>query len=327
MEIETSARLHLSLIDLNGLEGRLDGGIGITLENPSLKIECSESGDDTEIVFDKNLNVLNKEVYESKIIDATRNMKNYLNIGTNYEFVIKEIYPVHHGLGLGTQLALAVAKLISELNETKLNTINLAKIIQRGGTSGIGVYSFDAGGLIVDGGHKKSQKIDYLPSSAANVSPPPLIARYDFPDDWNIILVTPKTNDGVSGQEEIDVFQTYSPINIQDVQQISYLTLMKLMPAIVEKDIQSFGEAVNKIQSLGFKKVERDLQDSKINKLINTMGELNMPAVGMSSFGPTCFGISDENPKSLQKEIEQLTEGTAEITVTKGKNHGAVLKK
>ena len=52
MEIETSARLHLSLIDLNGSEGRIDGGIGITLKNPSLILECDFNDSQTEILFE-----------------------------------------------------------------------------------------------------------------------------------------------------------------------------------------------------------------------------------------------------------------------------------
>ncbi len=326
MEIETSARLHLSLIDLNGLEGRLDGGIGITLEKPSLKMECTQTDDDTVIGFDDDVSIVNKEVYESKILDAEDKIKKYLNIDTNYSFRIHESYPIHHGLGLGTQLSLSVAKLISSLNDIELNAYELAKIIQRGGTSGIGVHSFDKGGLIIDGGHKKSVKNDFLPSFASKVSPPPLLARYDFPEDWDIILITPNISQGASGNEEIDIFQTYSPININDVERICYLTLMKLMPAVIEEDIESFGDSVNKIQSMGFKKIERDLQDSKVNTLLENMKSIDIPCVGMSSFGPTCFGITDSLSKDLINQITDLTDSDTHIQITKGKNHGAIIK-
>lgn len=326
MEIETSARLHLSLIDLNGFEGRLDGGIGITLENPSLIIECSESSNDTKILYDGNVNIQNRNVYESKIIDASNKMREFLKSDTNYSFKIKEIYPIHQGLGLGTQLALSIAKLISSLNDIDLNNIDLAKIIQRGGTSGIGVHSFDKGGLLIDGGHKKTIKKDYLPSSASKVSPPPLIARYDFPKKWNIILATPNIPQGASGKKEVNIFQTYTPISIKDVERISYLTLMKLMPAIVEEDLENFGDSINKIQELGFKKVEKKLQNPRINFLLDDMKEMGIPCVGMSSFGPTCFGITDSNTKKLIKELYELTEKGTVIRSTKGKNHGAILK-
>jgi beta-ribofuranosylaminobenzene 5'-phosphate synthase len=325
LEIETSARLHLSLIDLNGLEGRLDGGIGISLEKPSLRIKCKPSNDDTNIFFDKSLRISSKKVYESKIIDATNKMNQYLKTDKNYSFEVKDIYPIHHGLGLGTQLSLSIAKLISSLNNVDLSVFDLAKIIERGGASGIGVHSFDKGGLIIDGGHKKSLKKDYLPSSASNVSPPPLLARYDFPEDWDIIIATPDMSQGVSGQSEVNIFQKYSPIEITEVERICYLTLMKLMPSIIEKDIESFGDAVNKIQSLGFKKIETELQNSKVHSIINTMHDLDIPCVGMSSFGPTCFGIVDSNSINLTRELSQLIGNDVNIFVTKGKNHGFLM--
>ena len=277
MEIETSARLHLSLIDLNGLEGRLDGGIGITLDKPSLKMECKHTNHDTIVKFNENISIPNYDLYESKILEATMKMKEHFNIEKNYTFKINEMYPIHHGLGLGTQLALSTAKLISSLNNIDLSGYELANIIQRGGTSGIGVHSFDKGGLIIDGGHKKSIKNDFLPSSASKVAPPPLLARYDFPKDWNIVLVTPNISQGASGNEEINIFQSYSPININEVEKICYLTLMKLMPSIVEEDIESFGDSVNKIQSMGFKKIERNLQDPKINDLLEKMRDIGIP--------------------------------------------------
>ncbi|RAP53202.1 MAG: hypothetical protein BZ138_01560 [Methanosphaera sp. rholeuAM270] len=325
MEIQTSARLHLSLIDLNGSEGRLDGGIGITLEEPYLNIGCEEHHKN-KITFNKDVDVQNKTAYESKIIDAANKMKQFLNVDANYHFKINNIYPMHHGLGLGTQLALSIAKLISESHNVHLSTIELARIIERGGTSGIGVYSFDNGGIIIDGGHKKVLKKDFLPSSVSKVSPPPLIARYDFPKEWNIILAYPRDSSGASGSNEVNIFQKYSPISLQDVQYISYLTLMKLMPAILEKDIQSFADAVNKIQSIGFKKIERNLQSNQTDNLINNMKKLDIPAVGMSSFGPTCFGITDEKTNLLIKELEELTENDMIIYETKGKNHGSILK-
>ena len=57
MRLETSARLHLSLIDLNGSEGRVDGGIGIAIKEPSLIIECEENDSQTEILFNDKCNI------------------------------------------------------------------------------------------------------------------------------------------------------------------------------------------------------------------------------------------------------------------------------
>ena len=325
MKIETSARLHLSLIDLNGLEGRIDGGIGITLKDPSLEIECIENNESSEIIFDKSIpsDLINDYEYTQKIMEATRKMKNYLSIDTEYTFKIRKMYPIHHGLGLGTQLLLSIGQLILQQNDIHLEVNQLAQIIKRGGTSGIGVESFNNGGFIVDGGHKKTIKNDFLPSSYSKVSPPPVLARYDFPKDWNIILAIPKVESGASGKKEKDIFQTYTPVNINDVERISYLTLMKLMPSVLEEDLESFSDALNKIQELGFKKIEKSLQYPIIHETIEYMKDNAIECAGMSSFGPACFGITDSNSGKLIKDLKDMLGEDSTVILTSGKNYGS----
>ena len=321
MRIETSARLHLSLIDLNGSMGRIDGGIGLTLEDPSLIIEAVPS-DKTTINYEVSLEKADE--CSQKILYANKVIQEYLEIEEDYKFNIKSIYPSHQGLGLGTQLLLSTAKLISSMNNIDLDAVELAKITHRGGTSGIGVHSFNNGGLIIDGGHKKSKTEGFLPSRASKMLPPPIIARYDFPKNWDILLVTPTKINTVHGNEEVDIFKQNTPIDIRDVEKISYLTLMKLMPSIVEEDLNSFSEAINQIQQLGFKKVERKLQQDTTGNTIHTLEEFGIPCVGMSSFGPTCFGITDSITKNIIKDLEDQN---LHVIKTRGKNHGAIIKK
>ena len=68
-------------------------------------------------------------------------------------FTVHETYPSHSGLGSGTQLSLAVGKLLADFNSQKMDASQIASIVGRGGTSGIGVASFENGGFIMDGGH------------------------------------------------------------------------------------------------------------------------------------------------------------------------------
>ncbi len=325
MIIETSARLHLSLIDMNGSMGRIDGGIGLTLSEPSLKIECEENSLKSNVIFNQSTqdNSQIKEC-ESKIMYANDTIQKYLGINKNYTFNVKEIYTAHKGLGLGTQILLSTAKLVAEHNDADLNVYDLARIIHRGSTSGIGVYSFSNGGLIVDGGHKTDNSEGFLPSSESNMSPPPLLARYDFPRNWKILVVTPKHEVGLHGKEEVNIFKTKTPIDLSDVEKISYLTLMKLMPAVLEEDLLMFAEAINNIQSLGFKKIEKSLQSTRTTNILDHMSNEGIPAVGMSSFGPTCFGITDGNCKNIKKD---LTNDDNIVIETHGKNHGFTIKK
>ena len=116
--------------------------------------------------------------YTIKIKKAALKMVEHLKINEGFTFTVDKTYPSHSGLGSGTQLSLAAGKLISKMNDLDLTASEIASIVGRGGTSGIGVAAFDKGGFIVDGGHNKAEKPGFLPSSASHASPPPIIARH-----------------------------------------------------------------------------------------------------------------------------------------------------
>lgn len=326
--IETPSRLHLTLLDLNGIYGRIDGGVGITLKNPCLKLEAELAHNGVEVGFSKSCQLIGGliEDYTTKIESSTLKIKNALNIEGGFKFTVESAFPPHSGLGSGTQLSLAVAKLISTMNDQDLTALDLARIVGRGGTSGIGVESFENGGFIIDGGHKSSEKQGFLPSSASCATPPPIIARYDFPEDWKIILVIPDVERGVSGAKEIDAFQTYCPIPLKEVEKLSHLMLMKLMPSVLESDLDTFGEAVNKIQTIGFKRIENKLQNPYIAQIMNKLRADGAAGVGMSSFGPTIFAVTDTNEQDIVDAANDALKNVGgEIISTSAQNNGAKL--
>lgn len=328
MKIETPSRLHVTLIDLNGKYGRIDGGVGITTRNPRLILEAEGGYDDFQVSFtDRILSKLNKETiedYQSKVISAASKINEFLNLNEGYHFKLSEIFPSHSGLGSGTQLSLAVAKLILKMNDQDLSAIEIAEIVGRGGTSGIGVASFDEGGFIVDGGHKSSQKKSFLPSSASKASPPPIIARYEFPDDWKIIMVIPQVKRKVFGDGEVNIFQKYCPIPLKEVQELIHVLFMKMMPAVIEQDLDDFGQAVNTVQNVGFKKIELELQNPFIKELMENLRSADAAGVGMSSFGPTIYAITDTNSKGICRAANDLMNGKeGEIILTQAQNSGA----
>ncbi len=327
MIIQTPSRLHITLIDLNGSIGRIDGGVGLTIQKPGLILQAEAQDTGIDVKFSKkDVNPNLKNEYIEKIENSANRMIKSLKINSGYKFLVKETYPAHSGLGSGTQISLAVGKSILNLHDMDMKSPEIAKIVGRGGTSGIGVRSFDKGGLIIDGGHKLDEKPDFLPSSASKASPAPLIARYDFPEDWNIVLAVPNVPAGASGPKEVSIFQKYCPIPLESVQELSHILLMKMMPAIVEKDIDSFGDSINKIQNTGFKKVELDLQHPIINNLIENMRSAGAAGVGMSSFGPTVYAITDNGSKEIEKAaINTMKEVGGELIITKAQNNGAII--
>jgi beta-ribofuranosylaminobenzene 5'-phosphate synthase len=211
-------------------------------------------------------------------------------------------------------------------NQNTINSISLGEILKRGGTSGIGIFSFDYGGFILDGGHNLNQTEEFLPSSASSAKPPVLLGNYNFPKDWDLVVAIANDNNTVNGKKEVDIFQKYCPIPKADVEKLSHLILMNLIPFMLERDIESFGKIINQIQDIGFKKVEVDLQSDYIKLAMEKMREFGAYGVGMSSFGPAIYGITDKNTKEVYKATKEYFGDNGTVFVTKAQNHGHLLK-
>jgi beta-ribofuranosylaminobenzene 5'-phosphate synthase len=105
---------------------------------------------------------------------------------------------------------------------------------------------------------------------------------------------------------------------------------MKMMPSLIENDIKSFGEVVNEIQKLGFKKVEVELQKDIVKELLRALQ--NVSYSGLSSFGPTIYSICN-GKDDIQKVVETSKEFfdrngvEGDIIITKGNNQGYTVLK
>ncbi|MGB9200368.1 beta-ribofuranosylaminobenzene 5'-phosphate synthase family protein, partial [Methanobacterium sp.] len=138
--------------------------------------------------------------------------------------------------------------------------------------------------------------------------------------------VIPDVERGVSGAKEIDAFQKYCPIPLQEVEKLSHIMLMKLMPSVLESDLDTFGEAVNKIQTIGFKRIENKLQNPYIAQTMDNLRIAGAAGVGMSSFGPTIFAVTDTNEQDIVKAAnDALKDVGGEIISTSAQNNGAKL--
>jgi len=316
MLIQTPSRIHITLIDLNASLGRIDGSIGLALENPRIKLKAEISnGSAVKIQAGKELKERAEEIC-GKLL--TKLEAKYKKIDRGIDIEILESYPLHTGLGSGTQLSLALASAISKLNRINLSAGELAVLTGRGGTSGIGVAAFEKGGFILDAGHSTKEKKEFLPSSASTAFPPSIIARHDFPD-WKITLVLPQGKI-THGKREVNIFKKHCPINIEEIRRLSHLILMKTLPSVLEKDIFAFGESINEIQNTGFKKIELSLQSREVKNLLRLCQRCSYGA-GLSSFGPAIYCIGAEEEK-LKTELG----GMVKIISTKANNKGAVIK-
>ncbi|MFB3765371.1 MAG: beta-ribofuranosylaminobenzene 5'-phosphate synthase [Methanotrichaceae archaeon] len=316
--IETPSRIHMTLTDLTGACGRVDGGVGITLDEPNIVIEAKRTRD---------LTVEGEYESAERAHAAAEAVVKHFGLGGAH-ISIRNGYKLHVGLGGGTQLGIAAAKAICELYDCNANAREIARVIQRGGTSGIGTAAFDMGGFIVDGGHTfgpGKEKTDFRPSSASKgVSPPPVIVRHDFPEDWNIMLAIPNLPKGAHGQREIDIFRDYCPVPLSDVHELCYQILVRMAPSLVERDLDEFGKAVNRVQELGFKKVEVMLQHPVIHRLMEDMRNAGAACSGLSSFGPTVYAVADSQARDIEAAArDAMNDVGGEVLITRSRNEGA----
>ncbi|MBQ2666772.1 beta-ribofuranosylaminobenzene 5'-phosphate synthase [Methanobrevibacter sp.] len=327
MIIRAPSRIHMSLIDLNGSYRRVDGGIGLALADPQFVLESEQIESGIELEFAET--VTDEEAIlecKEKIPDAAKKTIEHFNIDAGFKFTVHQTYPPHSGFGSGTQIAVSTAHLITETMGIEVESRILSSIVGRGGTSGIGTYTHDLGGFIVDGGHSKEEKPLFLPSGASKAKPATLIARYEFPEEWKILIVIPEIEKHMEGDDEVDVFQTYCPIPKEEVEQVSHLILMNLIPFMLEKDIKNFGWAVSELQKVGFNKLEHSL-DSSYLPTMKAMEEAGAYGAGISSFGPVLYTVFDESNEFIVEKIKDMIGDKGTVFVTKAQNHGYVIEK
>jgi beta-RFAP synthase len=199
--------------------------------------------------------------------------------------------PEHVGLGTGTQLSLAVARCLAIAAGLEDSPVaQLATWAGRGLRSGIGLHGFHRGGLIVDGGHRLM----------GDATTPPLLCRHDFPADWSILVVIPPIESGLFGADESRAFAALPPFPETLVDRLCRLVLLGLLPAVVERDLTSFGAALDELQhrvgeafapAQGGAYAHPSLAD-----VVAWLRRQGLQGVGQSSWGPTLYGflLADE---------------------------------
>ena len=314
VKITTPSRLHFSLLDLNGALGRIDGGFGLTIAKPNFQIIAERA---------TRIDVATSVYRERAVAVLQRLQQTYPFPGIKLTF--ESEIPMHCGFGSGTQLALGIAQAVNMLYQLELNVRELAQVVGRGGTSGIGVAAFDTGGFIVDGGHRyPEQKASFLPSSAVgDIPPPPILLRYPFPE-LPLLIVMPNCS-RIYGDAEIELFRTLCPQPEWVAQKLSHILLLQILPALIEEDMNNLGEALNAIQTFGWKRVEIDAQGPELQLTLDYLHESGAFGAGVSSWGPAICVIAadiDRLKRETDAFLKTLPNGGT-CFITQANNFGA----
>jgi beta-ribofuranosylaminobenzene 5'-phosphate synthase len=275
VRVMSSARLHMGFFDMHGGLGRRFGSIGLSIQSPQLQVSVRRAeqwqaqGEDSQRAM---------QIAQTLMANTPHSNANQVA-----EIQVEQAIPAHAGLGSGTQLALAIGAALNRLFNLKLSLAQIAQLTQRATRSGIGLGTFELGGLIVDGGRADGTLV------------PPVISRMHFPD-WPILLISQPGFLGVHGQTETQAFQALPPFSESVAQTLCREVLMRAMPALQEKNLEQFGLAIQQLQAACgdyFAPAQggHRYASPQMREALTMLQQQGVVCFGQSSWGPTGFAI------------------------------------
>lgn len=314
LRVKAPARIHLGIIDMKGDLGRLYGSVGVAVEEPATVVEVEKTSGGLEV---EGIHADRAKVFAEKVVGHYR-------LSGGFRVRVLRAPPRHVGLGSGTQLALTIGVALTRLEGIDAPAEELAVVTGRGGVSGVGTYAFKYGGLVIDGGKRVGSPMSF----------PPLILRAEFPDDWRFVIGIPDIDRGLSGRAEIEAMERATRNLVargEHVGEASRVILMKLLPALIERDVAEFGRALSMLQvEVGrmFSSVQGGVfSDPVIAEGVEFLLREGASGAGQSSWGPSFYGlVRDEKAairlsKSLRDFLAERTGG--EVICTRADNSGA----
>ena len=318
IELRTPSRLHFGLLALGAMRSRQFGGVGLMVRKPDLVVRVESADDgvratgpmaDRAATFGQRFVERAKERGVGRTIDGAR-------------IKVRRAPRPHTGLGTGTQLAMAVARGLAALvGRDDLGPSELARLVGRGKRSAIGLHGFFHGGLIVEGGKRNNDGVS------------PMVVQQSFPDDWPIVVVTPDRLAGLAGQRETHAFSTMTPTPDAVTGRLCELTLLGLLPAVIERDLATFGDALYEMQQVVgqcFAAAQGGVYaDPMLERIVGCVRELGVRGVGQSSWGPTVYAVTpnEQVARDVTRRVrERFDLSEAEVRVTWADNQGSSVR-
>ena len=314
--VSTGARLHFGPLAAAGSGGGKFGGVGMMISAPGYVVTARPAERDSFV---------GDEASVARIAQFVRRIRAASSgeaKATQFEIEVREAIPSHSGLGSGTQLGLAVARALSELyGERDVSVETLARRAGRGLRSAIGLHGFARGGFLVDGG--RADQSDQLGT---------LVARYDFPPEWRLVLASPLQSSGLSGEDEQLAFAAQPPMSLALTSELCRIVLMDWLPALIEADfarvstaMYEFGLAVGHF----FDPVQGGVfAHPRMARLVEQLRARGVHGIAQTSWGPTLAILcaSDVEAHQLANDYAQGSDWSdCEFRVVEPLNRGATV--
>ncbi len=285
--VEAPARLHFGLLDLRGGTGRRFGGVGAPAPDIAVRVTVSPASD---IVAAGN--------ESERAADFARRFLAYHRIPGGARITVERSIPPHSGLGSGTQLALSIARALAELHGVTASPPELARAVDRAKRSAVGTWTFASGGFVVEGGRRVGADDDVGP----------LLARHPLPSSWRCVLAVPDAPPGVSGATEAQAFAELAVPDERDVERVSHLVLMAMLPSVIDGDLATFGAALSEVQEINgrwFSRAQGGMfAPGPSTEIIELMRGGGAPGVGQSSWGPAVYAIVDGDTAARELAVQ-----------------------
>ena len=319
VRVTTGARLHVGFLNLSLAHDRLYGGIGLGLDAPRTVVTGAPAdGVDCDHPVARG--------YVSRAVD-------YLGV-PGAAVTVDAALPRHAGLGSGTQLAGAVLRAVGRAHGLEPDVRALAPDLGRGGRSGVGVATFEAGGVVIDAGHPTEQYTPARPDDGA-WTVPQVAVRRDIPETWRFLVVVPDADRGRSGDSEDESIRSVvDGADPEVADRIAGVVTRRLLPAVAAGSHERFGAAIRSIGRLNgtwYADQQGGLYRPPAGKLVAALDD--DPAchgAGQSSWGPCVYAVthSDRADAARAAGCAALDDAgiEGEVLVTAARNCGATVE-
>ena len=310
IRVKACARLHLGFLDLNGGLGRRFGSLGLAVSRPAVDLMVSDA---------ERLIAEGEEA--ERVLRYAEAAALHLNVEPRGHFRLRHSIIPHAGLGSGTQIALAVAAGLARLRGRPFRARDAAEALDRGNRSSAGLATFERGGLILDGGRGEDDRA------------PPLLARLPFPDAWRVLLIFDTSTHGLHGEAEVSAFRQLPPFPAEAAAHLCRLALMRILPAVADRDVEAFGAGVAELQRVvgdHFASAQGGRFTSpSVTKVLTACEQRGVAGIGQSSWGPTGFAIIGSEGEARRLVAALKADGLPpgiHLDIVRGRNQGAQVR-
>ena len=292
IRVTAPSRLHFGMFSFGQPDVRAFGGLGLMLNEPGLRLTVSESDSFTAT----GIHAQRATEFAQVVAQAWG-----LPSAPCCEISIDSAPRDHIGLGVGTQLALAVATGVARfLGRAENNVRELAGQVGRAGRSSIGTFGFELGGLIAEAG----RFVDDVEAES------PLVCRELIPEAWRFVLFCPREQQGLSGVPEKQAFRDLPPVDRETTDRLCRMALLEIVPAVQTHDFERFSRSIYQFGCLAgscFAPTQGgSFASESVTRLVESLREQSVEGVGQTSWGPTVFATLPDEGKAKQL-IEQFT--------------------